>query len=75
MLRPSGTHQCNPKFPKMPLKLNEFESVIHTEYDNSNAFFRNLENEEELYQNFTCQEISYVIILNENSAGIIIVNV
>ena len=28
MFRPSGTHQCNPKFPKFPLKLNELESVI-----------------------------------------------
>ena len=29
----------------------------------SNAFFRNPENEEDLYQNFTCQGISYIIIL------------
>ena len=30
MFRPPGTHQYNPKFPKIPLKLNEFESVIYT---------------------------------------------
>ena len=42
MFRPSGTHQCNPKFPKTPLKLNEFEYVIcitYADYDNSNACF------------------------------------
>ena len=29
MFRPSGTSLYNPKFPKIPLKLNEFESVIY----------------------------------------------
>ena len=29
MFRPSGTLQYNPKFPKISLKLNEFESVIY----------------------------------------------
>ena len=70
MFRPSGT-----KFSKMPLQLNEFESVIYNHVyriDNSNAFFRNSENEH-LYQNFRCQGISYVIILVEKPAGIIIV--
>ena len=64
MFRLSGSHQCNPKFPKVPLNLNE--------YDNSNVFFGNPENKEDLYQYFTCQGISYVIFI-ENSAGIIIV--
>ena len=53
MFRPSGTPQYNPKFPKKySSKLTEFESVIcnHVkEYDNSNAFFRNSQNEEDLY--------------------------
>ena len=38
-----------------------------------NTFLRIPENLEDLYQNFTCQVISYVIILIENSPGIIIV--
>ena len=46
----------------------------YTEYDNSNAFPRNPENENDLYQNFTSQGIDYVIILIENSANMIIVH-
>ena len=58
MFRPSGTHQYNPKFPKIPSKLNEFKSmvynhiIIYTEYDNSNAFFRNPENYETKTQQY-----------------------
>ena len=37
--------------------------ITYTEYDHSKGFFRNSENEEESYENFTCQGISYVIIL------------
>ena len=55
------------------MNLNPWYIITYTEYDNSNDFFRDSENEEELYQNHTCQGINYVIILNENSAGIIIV--
>ena len=29
MFRPSGTHEYNPKFPKIPLTLTEFESVLY----------------------------------------------
>ena len=47
--------------------------ITYTESDNSNAFFRNSENEEDLYQGFKCQGICYNIILIKNSAGIIIV--
>ena len=32
MFLPSGTHQYNPKFTKIPLKLNEFESVINNHF-------------------------------------------
>ena len=46
---------------------------IRTEYDNSYAFFRNSGYEEGLYQNCRCHAISYIIILVEKSAGIIIV--
>ena len=42
---------------------------MYTEYNNSNTFSRNSENKEDLYQNFKCQGIRYVIILTENSAG------
>ena len=70
MFRPSGTYQCTPTFSKIPLKSNEFESVMFE----SNVFLSNSENEKDLYQKCTCQGISYVI-LNENSAGIIFVNV
>ena len=51
---------------------NPWYIITYTEYDNSNVFFRNSENEEDLYQNFTCQGISYVSILIENSNVIII---
>ena len=33
----------------------------------SNALFRNSENEEIFYQNFTCQGMSYVIILLDST--------
>ena len=42
---------------------------MYTKFDNSNALFRNSENEEIFYRNFTCQGISYVIIL-QDSTGI-----
>ena len=35
---------------------------MYEEFDNPNVFFRNSENEEDLYQNLTCQGISYGII-------------
>ena len=41
--------------------------ITYVEYDNSNIFYRNSENEEDLYQKFTFQGISYVVILIENS--------
>ena len=44
---------------------NPWYIITYKEYDNSNAFFRNLENEKDLYQSFRCQGISYVIILVE----------
>jgi len=55
MFRPSGTPQYNAKYPKIPLKLNEFESVIYNHVYRVRQFqciSRNLENEEDLYQNF-----------------------
>ena len=39
--------------------------ITYTDHDYFNAFFRNFENKENLYENFTCQGIIYVIILLE----------
>ena len=75
MFRPPGTHISSPKFPKIALEFNELESAIYNlVYIGfmSNAFFQNLKKEEDLYRNFTCQGISFVILV-ENYIGIIIV--
>ena len=41
MFCPPGTHQYNPKFPKIPLKLNEFESEIYNPngFDSKHSYF------------------------------------
>ena len=38
-------------------------SITNTEYDNSDVLFSNSENEENLYQNFTCQGTFTTIIM------------
>ena len=62
MFCPSGTHQCNPKFPKIPLKLNESIPIPMHPFQrvNSNAFLRNSEDEKIFYQNFTYEGINYI---------------
>ena len=46
---------------------NPLYIITHTEYDNSNALFRNSENEEIFHQNFAIQGIFYVIILLDST--------
>ena len=55
MLRPPWTHQYNLKFPKIPLKLNEFECVIYNHVYRIRQFqcITYLENEEDLNQSYT----------------------
>ena len=57
---------------KIPLTLNEFESVIYnhvyrTEYDNSDSFFRNSVEEEISYQIFTYQGNIHISILLDST--------
>ena len=43
------------------MNFNPWYIITYTEYDNSNAFFRNPENKEDLYKNLICQGISYLV--------------